>query len=140
MDKKVLISVKTVQYIDGQPEEIELITEGKYFRDEDRFVAEYEESEISGMEGTKTTLRIEDDSVTIMRDGTTNSNLMFKMGHDHLSLYSTPYGALEVTIKPKKVDINMDDRGGNVKLEYKMETMGIGQIENALELNIREIN
>lgn len=140
VDKKVLISVKTIQYIDGQPEAIELITEGKYYREDNRYVAEYEESEISGMEGTKTTLEIEANSVTIMRDGTTNSNLKFKMGLNHVSLYSTPFGALEVTIKPKKVNIDMDDKGGNVKLEYKMETMGIGQIENALELSIREIN
>lgn len=140
MDNKVLISVKTTQYIDGQPEEIELITEGIYYRDDNKYIAEYDESEISGMEGTKTLLEINDDSVAILRNGTTTSNLVFKMGLNHVSLYNTPYGALEVTIKPKKVDINMDDRGGIVKLEYRMETMGIGQIENELELNIKEMN
>ncbi|TDT62353.1 DUF1934 domain-containing protein [Fonticella tunisiensis] len=140
MDNKVLISVKTLQYIDGQPEEIELITEGRYYKEGDHFFAEYEESEISGMEGTKTTVKIEDDSLIITRRGTTNSSLVFKKGLNHKSLYSTPYGALEVVIKPRKVLIDVNEAGGNVKLEYRMEASGFESIENALELNIKRIN
>lgn len=140
MNKKVLISVKTIQYIDGQPEVIELITEGEYYKDGDRYVAAYEESEISGMEGTKTTMKIADDTLSIIRDGTTNSNLQFKKNMNHVSLYSTPFGALEVTVKPSKVFINVDDNGGKVELEYKMEASGLEPMENALELNIKEIN
>ncbi len=138
--KKVLISVKTKQFVDGQPEVIELITEGEYDREKDGYVAYYEESEISGMEGTKTTLKIEDNVFSIIRNGTTNSNLVFKKGLNHVSLYSTPFGALEVTVKPSKVIIDVDEDGGKVELEYKMEAAGLETIENALELNIKEKN
>jgi uncharacterized beta-barrel protein YwiB (DUF1934 family) len=139
LDNNVLISVKTKQYIDGQPEVIELITEGVYYKEGDQYFAEYEESEISGMDGTKTRVKIEENSLTIMREGTTHSNLVFKKGLNHKSLYSTPFGALEVTIRPKKVLIDVDDAGGNVKLEYKMEAVGFDTIENALELNIKKV-
>lgn len=138
--KKVLISVKTMQYVDGQPEIIELITEGQYSKEEKNYTACYEESEISGMEGTKTTLKIEENALSIIRNGTTNSNLVFKKGLNHVSLYSTPFGALEVTIKPKKIFIDVDETGGKVELEYIMEAAGTESIENALELNIKEIN
>lgn len=138
--KKVLISVKTMQYIDGQPEIIELITEGEYSKEQCCFVASYNESEISGMEGTKTTLKIEENALSIIRNGTTNSNLVFKKGLNHVSLYSTPFGALEVIIKPKKVFIDVDDKGGKVELEYRMEASGVDSIDNSLELNIKEIN
>lgn len=140
MNKKVLISVKTTQVIDGQPEAVELITQGEYHKEGNEYFAEYEESEISGMEGTKTVMKINEDTLRIMRSGTTNSDLMFKKGFDHVSLYNTPFGTLEVMIKPRKVDIDVNEEGGNVKLEYKMEALGLDTVENALELNIKQIN
>jgi uncharacterized beta-barrel protein YwiB (DUF1934 family) len=140
VSKKVLISVKTRQYFDGQPEEIELITEGKYFKEGSNYVVVYDESEISGMKGTTTTLKIEKDALSIIRSGTTKSNLVFKKNHKHISLYDTPYGTIELTVKPSKVDIDVNDEGGKVKLEYKMESPGLEIIENALELNIKQLN
>lgn len=140
LEKKVLISVKTVQVIDGQEEKVELVTEGKYREEGDAFFAEYDESKLSGMEGTKTTLKIDKDSLSIIRNGTTNSNLMFKKGLDHISMYTTPMGTLELTIKPSKVEINMNETGGSAQLEYKMEAMGLEPISNSLELNIRQAN
>lgn len=140
MNRKVLISVKTVQYTDGQPEEIELITEGEYYKNGNDYIASYEESEISGMEGTKTTMKIHEDALSIIRQGTTNSNLLFKQNMNHVSMYSTPYGALEVTVKPSKVLIDIGDTGGKVELAYKMEASGLEAMDSTLELNIKEIN
>ncbi|QCX33407.1 DUF1934 domain-containing protein [Caloramator sp. E03] len=139
MEYKALISVKTKQAIDGEYETIELITEGKFFKEDNRYMAEYEESEISGMEGTKTTLKIEDNSLTIIRRGTTNSNLVFKKGVSDRSIYSTPFGSLEVLIKPTKVDIDINEKGGKVELEYRMEAAGFEPIDNSLELNIKPL-
>lgn len=139
MEYKALISVKTKQSIDGEYETIELITEGKFFKEDNRYMAEYEESEISGMEGTKTTLKIEDNSLTIIRRGTTNSNLVFKKGVSDRSIYNTPFGSLEVLIKPTKVDIDVNEKGGKVELEYRMEAAGFEPIDNSLELNIKPL-
>jgi len=136
MKKKALISVKTVQDIGGEKEVIELVTEGDFYRLGEDFIAEYDETEISGMEGTRTTLKIEKDKVSIIRRGTTNSDLEFKKGETTFSLYSTPFGVLNITIKPTLVEINVDENGGNVKLEYQVNTNNSGFIENVLELNI----
>ena len=140
MNRKVLISVKTVQFLDGQPEEIELITEGEYYKDGNEYFASYDESEISGMEGTKTTMKIENDALAIIRQGTTNSNLIFKKNLNHVSLYSTPYGSLEVTVKPSRVAIDISETGGKVELAYIMEASGTEPMDSTLELNIKQIN
>lgn len=140
MENKAIITVKTVQNIEGENEVIELITEGKFYKEGEGFLATYDESEISGMEGTTTTLKIEDGSLRIIRSGTTHSNMLFKMGLDHVSLYSTPFGALEVTIKPDNIDIDVNEKGGSVKLQYKLEASGAESIDNSLELNIRGLN
>lgn len=140
MDKKVLISVKTIQLVNGQPEEMELITQGKFYKNGDSYFAVYDESEISGMKGTQTTLKIGENNISIIRKGTTTSNLFFKEGTNHVSLYDTPYGTLEVSVNPKKVMVQVDDDGGNVELQYKMQTPGVEAVENELKLNIKEIN
>jgi uncharacterized beta-barrel protein YwiB (DUF1934 family) len=140
LNRKALISVKTLQFIDGQPESIELVTEGEYYKEGSNYFAVYNETEISGMDGTMTTLKIDEDSLTIIRKGTTNSNLVFKRHFNHISLYNTPYGTLEVTVRPSKVQINVDDNGGKVELKYKMEAPGLEVVENELELNIKHIN
>lgn len=137
MENKRLISVKTKQIIDGQEETIELISEGIYYKDEDVYIAEYDESEISGMEGTRTTIIIDDDSLNIIRRGTTVSDLKFKKGESHTAFYSTPYGALEITVSTNKIDIEADDNGAKVELEYKMQATGLEPIVNELKLNIK---
>lgn len=106
---KKFISVKSKQLIDGQEETIELISEGKYYKDGDVYIAEYEESELSGMEGTKTTLVVEKDSLNIIRRGTTISDLVFKKGSAHTAYYTTPYGTLEITVSTNKMDIEADE-------------------------------
>jgi uncharacterized beta-barrel protein YwiB (DUF1934 family) len=140
MNNKVLISVKTTQYVDGQPETVELITEGQYRKDGDEYFAEYDETEISGMEGTKTTLKIEDNTFSIIRQGTTTSNLVFKKGIKHTSIYNTPFGSLEVIVNPSKLSIDANEDGCNVQLEYKMEAAGFDTIKNSLELNVKSLN
>ncbi|CDF57244.1 DUF1934 domain-containing protein [Thermobrachium celere] len=137
MENKRLISVKTKQLIDGQEETIELISEGIYYKDNDVYIAEYDESEISGMEGTRTTLVIGRDSLNIIRRGTTTSDLRFKKGESHTAFYTTPYGALEITISTNQVNIEADEKGAKVYLEYKMHATGLDPIINKLELNIK---
>jgi len=139
MDKKVLISVRTVQVVDGQPETVELVTEGRYYKKDSDYFAVYDETELSGMEGTTTTLKMERDALSIIRRGTTSSNMVFKKDYNHVSMYNTPFGSLEISIKPSKVEINVGESGGKAQLEYKMQTAGLEPVLNSLEVNIKEI-
>lgn len=140
MNNNVLISVKTTQYVDGEPETVELITEGQYRRDGNEYFAEYDETEISGMKGTRTILKIEDDALSIIRNGTITSNLVFRKGIKHTSIYNTPFGSLEVVVNPSKLLIDANDDGCSVQLEYKMQAAGFDTIKNSLELNVKAMN
>ena len=54
---KAIINIRTTQ-VDintKQDEVIELITEGKFYKKSDAYYLVYDESEISGMQGTTTT-------------------------------------------------------------------------------------
>lgn len=133
---KVLISVKTIQTFEQDVEEIELVTEGTFMNMGDYYLGEYEESEISGMKGTHTRLEIYPDKVNLIREGSTNSNLSFKLLEDHISLYGTKHGAFEVILSTRKLDVNVNDEGGIVELDYIIETGKIAVSHNILTLTI----
>lgn len=137
--KKVLITVNTIQSFDDESEEIELVTEGVMYKKEGFYLLEYDESEISGMKGTKTSIEIWDKHVKLIREGTTNSKLVFNTGIEHVSLYGNEQGAFEIIIKPRRVNIDVSDIGGTLELDYLIETQGVNMSENKLVLTIKEL-
>lgn len=133
--KRAIISVSSKQSIDDDG--IELVTPGEFFKKDDFYYAIYNETEISGMDGTRTTLKIKNDKVVIIRDGTTSANMEFEKGKQNISLYNTPYGILELKIKTRDLDVKMDEAGGNVKVNYDMEMQGQESIQTSIGINIK---
>ncbi len=122
MDKDVIISVKGTQMdLDNETNEMELVTEGKYYKQDDAYYVTYNESEVTGMDGTTTTLKVADGIVTLMRSGSVNSHFVFQRGHRHLSHYDTEYGAFTISVYADEVDVSMNDSGGEIRVGYQME-------------------
>lgn len=137
MGKKVIVTVKSKQTIDGEEETAELVTPGNFYKKENAYYAVYEETEISGMEGTTTTVKIEDQSVSLIRFGTITTNLNFKEGVLDTSVYKTPYGMLEIIIKPTLVKVDVDEDGGEINLQYELDAGGQHTGTNELYIKIR---
>ncbi|MDO8685811.1 MAG: DUF1934 domain-containing protein [Clostridiales bacterium] len=122
MDKNVIIHLRGVQaYEDMTTSDLELITEGKYACEDGVYNITYKESEVTGMEGTTTILRVEGDEVSLLRHGSVNSHFIFKKGYKKLSYYDTAFGAFTISIFTKNMNINIDDNGGEIQLGYEME-------------------
>ena len=81
MEKSAVISIRSFSDLD-KDEVIEVVTPGKFHLGESEFKAVYEESEISGMDGTTTTLVIKDDVLVLEREGSTSTRMEFKKGED----------------------------------------------------------
>ncbi|RCX17852.1 uncharacterized beta-barrel protein YwiB (DUF1934 family) [Anaerobacterium chartisolvens] len=123
--KNVIISVSGTQaIIDQGINHVELVTEGRYYKKADTYYAVYKESEVTGMEGTTTTLKISDRSVTLMRFGTVNTQFIFEQGQKHMSYYDTVNGAFTIGIFTNEVDVSVDDDGGQIKVDYEIEIDG----------------
>jgi uncharacterized beta-barrel protein YwiB (DUF1934 family) len=137
LDKKVVVTVKSKQIVDGSEESIELVTPGKFYRKENAYYVVYDETEVSGMKGTTTTLKIDGRSVSMIRFGTVSSKLNFKKGVRDVSLYQTPYGVLELAVDPRQVAINVNEDGGEIKLAYGLESGGTKSSANELVITIR---
>lgn len=117
----VLLSIRGEQYFDGiDPDATELMTEGFMTLTEDGMVLSYEESELTGMEGTTTTFEVKGSRVTLTRSGAVNSQMVFEEGRQHTSLYETPFGELSVDIQTSVLKHNLSERGGLMEIKYSI--------------------
>ena len=136
MEKSAVISIRSFSDLD-KDEVIEVVTPGKFHLGESEFKAVYEESEISGMDGTTTTLVIKDDVLVLEREGSTSTRMEFKKGEDVISLYNTPYGMMNINISTKELDIDMDEDGGVIYTKYVLGLEGQPGKTTELKVKIR---
>ncbi len=137
MKKPVILSIRGSQYYPEQePEIIELVTEGTLqYRDGGWDIC-YEESELTGLAGVTTTFRLEPGQVTLTRTGKLRSEMVFREGVPHDSLYQMEFGTLLLTVCAKQIEARIGERGGTVDLTYSVdiERTGAGLVEYHLEI------
>lgn len=136
MSKKAIISICSTQDI-GEKEKIEVVTVGEFSINGDEFIATYDETEISGMEGTKTTLKIKGDKVVLHREGTTSTKMEFQKNNTQVALYNTPYGMLELKTLTKELDLDVNEKGGNISIKYHLIAGGQEPIKTNLDMKIK---
>ena len=134
----VLLSIRGEQYFDGiDPDETELMTEGTMALTEDGMVLSYEESELTGMEGTTTTFEVKGPRVTLTRSGAVNSQMVFEEGRQHTSLYETPFGELSVDIQTSELKHNLSERGGLMEIKYSIAVEHTTTGRNCFKIRVK---
>jgi len=136
MDKKAIITVDST-VLNEEEDMIGVVTPGDFYKIEDGFKAEYNETEISGMEGTKTTIIIRKNSFDLIREGTTETKMEFENNKRTVSLYKTPYGVLDVKIDTKKLDININEDGGTINATYLLVIGDQTTLKTKLTIDIK---
>lgn len=139
MNKNVIISVKGTQLdMENEMNKLELVTEGKYYKKNNNYYVTYSETEVTGMEGTTTTLKISDKTVTLMRFGLVNSHMIFEKGQKHVSYYDTAYGAFTVGVIANEVNVKADDKSAEIKVGYQVEVDNNRTGLNNFSISVRE--
>ena len=134
----VMLSIRGEQYFDDvDPDATELMTEGTLTLREGNLYLAYQESELTGMEGTTTTFAVEGPRVTLMRTGSVNSQMVFEEGKQHTSLYETPFGELTVDIQTSKLIHNLSERGGLMEIKYSIAVEHTETGRNCFKIRVR---
>lgn len=139
MPDNAIISIKGSQ-VDPEAgnEEMELVTAGRLVREgEGRYTISYEESELTGMEGTTTVVRVEGPRVTLMREGKVNSLMVFEEGFRHLSMYETPYGSMSVGINTRRMRSTLGESGGDLEIDFAVDINNLVAGHNIFRMNVR---
>ena len=120
--RDVILSISGIHTTYGEePEQVELKTAGKLCRVEGGIDVHYEESELTGMEGTRTTLKLEDRQVTMTRTGTHPAQMLFAEHKRHVGLYQTDVGSLAVSTHTSQLINDIGENGGKLSIDYTVE-------------------
>ncbi|MEG1633514.1 MAG: DUF1934 domain-containing protein [Oscillospiraceae bacterium] len=137
--KDVIISITGSQNFSADPAEtVELVTEGKYTYRDGRGEVTYQESELTGMKGTKTSFVFTPEEIILSREGTLTSRMVFREGKKNVFLYDTPYGAATMGLDTHKINSTMGPRGGNVEIDYVVDFDHAMVGRNKFSINIKE--
>lgn len=109
-----------------EEDEAEFFTEGRLLTTANEVKLLYEESELSGMEGSVaslTFLRAVPGVLTMTRSGEVNTALVFEEGRRHICVYNTPFMDFEVCVKSYLVRNRLLE-DGRIDLDYIVEVHG----------------
>ena len=139
MEKDVIISIRGTQDYSGtDPDTMELVTEGKLAVQDGALCLSYEESELTGMEGTTTVFQVEPEKVTLLRLGSVQSEMVFEEGRRHMSLYSTPYGHMEIGVRARRRNSTLELTGGRLEIDYDIEINHMLAGQSLFRIDVRE--
>lgn len=141
MKKAVILSIRGRQaYMDQEPDEIELVTEGTLEYCDGGWNICYEESDLTGLCGVTTVFRVEPDKVVLTRTGKLNSQMVFQKDIRHDSLYQMEFGMLMITVCAKWIMAQLDENGGVVDLIYgiEIEQSAAGEVDYHLTVVPKE--
>ena len=137
MKKTVVLSIRGQQnYIGQEPDVIELVTEGTLEDIAGGWRLHYEETDLTGLQGVNTTIEVQGKTVTLTRGGKLNSQMIFREGESHDSLYRMEFGALMMTVCATRVESDLTEDGGTIDLSYhiSVEQSAAGVIDYHLEI------
>lgn len=119
---------------------IEMFSEGELYITDERVIIAYDESELTGMEGSSTQVRFEKNApelITMMRSGNVSTILVFEEGKRHICTYQTPYMPFEICVYTKKVKNNLLECGV-IDLDYIVEIRGAQAERTQFKIEIFE--
>ncbi len=127
--------------IEAGEEAIELSTEGYMRIENGRVILGYDETELTGMEGSSTAVFFDENNqglVSMHRDGAVSTSLVFERGKRHHCVYSTPIMPFEICVKTIKVE-NKILSEGTLSLDYIIEIRGAKAERTKFEISVFEM-
>lgn len=136
MENNAMISIRTKQELGGETEMIELDTRGKFAIRNNKVYIIYKESEMTGYEGTTTTIKVAKDSVSVSRSGRYPSRMNYTLGETGLCIVDTPYGQIGAAVTTDKVEFNFGENGGELNMDYILDPDNHTYIKNSMTINV----
>jgi len=121
MEQKVLLRIYSEQqYEDQEPDVSHLTTLGTMVCGTEEIRISYEETELTGLQGTTTTFLLRKDRITLKRDGALRSEMVFAIDEEHRSLYDMGMGALLITVRTMALVQAIGPHGGFADVAYDL--------------------
>ena len=139
--KEITLEITGRQQYEGvEEDQMEFVTDGKLYIRNGVVYIMYDETEVSGMEGCKTTIRVGETSVKMRRTGNIgiSTELYFEEGKRFSSVYETPYGPMgvEVFTDYVKNNFDMEKCQGSIDVQYQVSMEGLAEGINKITIKV----
>ncbi len=139
MLKDVWISINSIHSYDQEDEDsLEFSTDGHYYFDGENGCLTYMESDVTGLEGTRTSVIVMPDQVVVDRDGMVTSRMIFREGLRDAFQYATPFGSATMGIDTRRISRQIGENGGNVEIEYVVDMEHTVASRNRFQITVTE--
>ena len=103
----------------------------------ENFTSHTRESELTGLEGTKTTVKLDGKTVALIRTGTFPSHMLFAEDERHVGLYQTPVGSeMAIATHTSRVHNTIGEDGGHLIIDYTVEVDNSLMGEHHFEMTV----
>ncbi len=119
-----LIEICGVQVVDGERDEVNVLTEGKYFEHHGERCVSYTEYDCDNpriFHNSMVRLMPDQNTVTVFRAGENNSRLTLEKERRHHCHYHTPLGELMMGVYTKAISSSLNDDGGELYVSYTLD-------------------
>ncbi len=139
--KDVIISIKGTQKVGDDKDVIEMMTTGRFYRKNQLYYITYEETEATGYDGCRTSLKVgPNDKVTMTRFGPSRSQLIVEQGVRHQCQYDTGYGEMTIGVMGNRFESTLNERGGELTFGYTLDIEATVASENTVTVTLKEIS
>lgn len=119
---------------------MEFITEAKLYKRGEALYLIYEESELSGIPGCKTRLKLKGNQVQMKRFGEgagIGNEIRFEKGKRYTGLYDTPFGAIQMEVLTNEIENTLSEEGkGELDIDYSISLKGLLEGRNQLNITL----
>ena len=141
MEENYLISILGRQTVNGEQDEVEVTTLGRYTeKNGKKYIVykEYEDAE-NPQKARTSILKVEgDQKVTLIRSGGDATRLILENGKRHLCRYDTGFGALTVGVFTKSLHSDLGAAGGRLSVQYTLDVNASLASTNEIHITVKE--
>ncbi len=135
--RDVVISIRSIHGYGSEDQDcIDFTTDGKYSYDGCVGRLSYLESEVTGLPGTKTSVEISKNGVSVDRKGFVTSHMVFREGGRDVFQYNTPFGMANMDMSTHKIRHSFNENGGSMEIDYVLDLEHAIVLKNKFQMKV----
>lgn len=133
------VTVQTVNLVQGEKSSFKTRCNGTYFYKNGMAIVQYTDILYGDAEQEiKTSVKIFNNTVTLTRNGETQSRIVITPGQRQACVYETPYGSFVFGFTGEKLRHRFTEQGGELFVRYRVDTEKQPLQTNEITLKVRK--
>lgn len=124
MTKNVQITIRSIQMMGQQKEQIEQVAKGSFYEKNGTCYLVYDEAAEGGEEKISTMVKLKPDSIEITKKGAITALMVFQENTEYVTRYGTFAGELIMRFRTGRLWWQKRENGLEAEIQYKLDING----------------